>query len=288
MGYTQGGRWSIPMARPAPIQVSFLGYPATMGADFIDYLIADRWIAPLDDQPFYTERLVQLPECYQPSDTRRVVGPAPSRATCGLPERGFVFCCFNNSYKITPAFLDIWTRLLRQIPDSVLWLVKSYPAVETNLRREAAARGIAPERLMFADRVPMAEYLARLAAADLFLDTLPYNAGATANDALWAGLPVLTCTGDGYSGRMAGSLLQAVGLPELVTGSLDEYEALALRLATEPEVLAGLRERLARNRDTAPLFDMARYTRHLEAAYRQMFETWQRGDPPSSFVIDPL
>ena len=287
-GYTEFGRSAILAHRPAPIQVSYLGYPATMGADFIDYLIADRWIAPPADHPFYTEQLVHLPECYQPSDTRRAIAPAPTRAECRLPPDGFVFCCFNNSYKFTPAFFDIWSRLLRQVPGSVLWLVKPHRVVEQNLRREATARGVEPERLVFSDRVPMAEYLARLQVADLFLDTLPYNAGATANDALWAGLPVLTCSGATYTGRMAGSLLRAVGLPDLIADSPDAYEALALRLATEPELLAEVRQRLPRNRATMPLFDMARYTRHLEAGYRRMWEIWQRGEPPEPFAVEAL
>ena len=288
-GYTsQNPRARIPAFRPAPIQVSFLGYPGTMGADFIDYLIVDRFLAPEDQQPFYSEKLVRLPYCYLSSDTSRPVPmPAASRVACGLPAEGFVFCSFNNSFKLTPAVFDIWMRLLRAVPGSTLWLLEANPAVPDNLRREAVARGVAASRLVFAGRVPIAEYLARLAAADLFLDSSPYNAGATANDALWAGLPVLTCSGDSYVGRMAGSMLHAIGLPELVTNSLAEYEARALQLAAEPARLAELRRRLADNRARMPLFDLARYTRDLETAFTAMWDRWHAGEMPAPFDVAP-
>jgi len=282
-GYTsQNPRTRILAFRPAPIQVNFLGYPGTMGADFIDYIIVDAFLAPEDQQPFYTEKLVQLPYCYQPSDPARPTPLPASRAACGLPAEGLVFCCFNHSYKLTPAVFEIWMRLLQAVPESVLWLLEANSAVPDNLRREAMARGVSAERLIFACKAPIPEYLARLAAADLFLDTCPYNAGATANDALWAGLPVLTCSGDSYVGRMAGSLLHAIGLPELVTDSLPEYEARALELAREPARLAELRQRLAGNRLRAPLFDMIRYTRDLEAAYTRMWDRWCAGEEPAT------
>lgn len=288
MGYTQQGRGEIVARRPAPIQVNYLGYPGTMGADFIDYIIVDPWIAPSEDQPFYAERLVQLPECYLPSDTRRVIAPAPSREECGLSNDGFVFCCFNSPYKFAPRCFDAWMRLLRDVPDSVLWLVRSYSPVDENLRREAAARGIEPSRLVFSDRVRLPDYLARLQVADLFLDTVPYNAGATANDALWAGLPLLTCSGKTYVSRMAGSQLRAAGVPELIANSLEQYEALALQLAREPSRLAALRAKLRENRATTSLFDMARYTRHLEAAYHGMWDIRRRGDAPKAFQVNAL
>jgi len=264
--------------RPAPIQVNFLGFPGTMGAEFIDYIVVDGFLAPEDHQPTYSEKLVQLPHCYQPSDTARPKGtPALPRAACGLPPAGFVFCSFNLSYKLTPPVFDVWMRILDAVPDSVLWLLESNTVAPRNLRREAEARGIAAERLVFAKHAPVAEYMARLAAADLFLDTVPYNAGATANDALWAGLPVLTCVGESYVARMAGSMLRAIGLPELVTTSLAEYEARALQLAQEPEWLSELREGLAENRARLPLFDLVRYSHDLEAAYGWMWETWIAG-----------
>src|SRR5439155_13261611 len=286
-GYTsQNPRARILASRPAPIQVSFLGYPGTMGADFIDYIIVDRFLAPAEHQPFYSERLVRLPHCYQPSDTSRPAAmPAASRAACGLPAGGLVLCSFNHSYKLTPAVFDIWMRLLRAVPGSTLWLFEANPAVPDNLRHEATARGVRAERLVFARHAPIPEYLARLAAADLFLDTSPYNAGATANDALWAGLPVLTCSGDSYVGRMAGSMLHAIGLPELATTSLPEYEARALELMREPARLAELRRRLADNRSRMPLFDMARYTRNLEAAYSRMWDRWRAGELPTPFDV---
>jgi protein O-GlcNAc transferase len=285
-GYTGNCKPAILACRPAPIQVNFLGYPGTMGADFIDYIIVDQFVVPTDQQPFYTESLVHLPHCYQPSDTtRQIAEPAPSRAECGLPETGFVFCCFNNSYKITPDFFDIWMRLLQAVPGSVLWLVAANALVRDNLRREALRRGVAVERLVFMPPVSLPDYLARLGLADLFLDTLPYNAGATANDALWAGLPVLTCAGETYAGRMAGALLQATGLPELITASLDAYAALALRLAREPNLLGRLRARLERNRHSLPLFDTVRFARDLEAAYRRMWETWRGGQPTAAFAV---
>jgi protein O-GlcNAc transferase len=286
-GYTsQNPRARILGLRPAPIQVSFLGYPGTMGADFIDYLIVDRFLALEDHQRFYSEKLVRLPHCYLPSDTSRPVAmPAVSRANCGLPAEGLVFCCFNQGYKLTPAVFDIWMRLLRAVPSSTLWLFEANPAMPDNLRREAMARGVGGERLVFAQHAPVAEYLARLAAADLFLDTCPYNAGATANDALWAGLPVLTCSGDSYVGRMAGSMLHAIGLSELVTSSPAEYEARALELAREPARLAELRRRLADNRSRMPLFDMARYTIEIDAAYSGMWDRRRAGELPAPFDV---
>jgi predicted O-linked N-acetylglucosamine transferase (SPINDLY family) len=287
-GYTGYSRAEIVAYRPAPIQVNYLGNPGTMGADFIDYIIVDPFVVPVDQQPFYTERLVQLPHCYQPIDAARLVaGSAQSRTQCGLPEEDFVFCCFNTSYKITPAFFDIWMRLLNAVPGSVLWLVARNAVVGDNLRREAARRGVVTERLVFTTPASMPVYLGRLALADLFLDTLPYNAGATAGDALCAGVPVLTCAGEPYVGRMAGALLMAAGLPELVAPSLAAYEILALRLATEPDLLAAVRQRLARNRLSMPLLDIKRFTRDLEAAYRRMWEIRRAGETPAAFSISP-
>jgi protein O-GlcNAc transferase len=279
-GYTsENPRTRILAFRPAPIQVNFLGFPGTMGAEFFDYIIVDGFLAPANHQPGFGETLVPLPHCYQPSDTARPTGTSGlSRIFCGLPAEAFAFCCFNQSYKLTPAVFDIWMRLLDAVPGSVLWLLETNTTASGNLRREAAARGIPPERLVFAKYAPMPEYMARLAMADLFLDTLPYNAGATANDALWAGLPVLTCAGDSYVGRMAGSMLRAIGLPELVTTSLADYEGRALELTRQPAGLAELRLRLAENRAQMPLFDMARYTRDLEAAYARMRQCWVDGN----------
>jgi protein O-GlcNAc transferase len=230
-----------------------------------------------------------MPECYQVNDARRSI-PAhtPGRTELGLPEDGFVFCCFNNSYKITPVLFDIWMRLLQKVPGSALWLLQDNAIAAANLRSEAQARGVDPERLIFATRVPVGEHLARQRRADLFLDTLPYNAHTTTSDALWVGLPVLTCLGTAFPGRVAASLLTAIGLPELITFGLDAYEARALELATDPAQLGSLRMRLAENRDTHPLFDAARFCRHLEDAYTTMWRRQQDGLPPESFSVVPL
>ncbi|WOJ90630.1 tetratricopeptide repeat protein [Methylocapsa polymorpha] len=285
-GYTKGARTGIAARRPAPIQVSFIGFPGTMGADFIDYVIADSFVLPMDQQGAFSEKIVHLPHCYQPNDTRRLIADlTPTRAECGLPEKGFVFCSFNNSYKITPDFFDIWMRLLIETPGSVLWLLESNDLVKSNLAKGALKRGVDPDRLVFAPRLPSPEHLARHRLADLFLDTLPYNAHTTASDALWAGLPVLTCAGDTFAGRVAGSLLHAVGLPELVTSSLSAYESLALRLAREPALLQSLRHKLLGERLNAPLFDTPAYTRSYEAALAEMWANFANGREPRPFAV---
>ena len=288
-GFTRETRMSILAYRPAPVQVTYLGFPATTGADFIDYIIIDPFVVPKDQQEFFSERLVHLPDCYQCNDDKRAISErTPSRAECGLPEEGFVFfCCFNNAYKITPDFFDMWMRLLAAVPGSVLWLLDDNPWAKANLAREAAARGVAPERIVFAPKLPHPDHLARHRLADLFLDTLPYNAHTTASDALWVGLPLVTCAGETFAGRVAGSLLRAIGLPELVTHSREDYEALALRLARDGDLLAGLRARLARNKWTHPLFDTERFARNIEAAYWQMWQTWRAGRPPEAFSVSP-
>jgi predicted O-linked N-acetylglucosamine transferase (SPINDLY family) len=285
-GFTGESRTGIFALRPAPIQVSYLGYPATMGAPYIDYLIADPFLIPADQQSAYSEKIVYLPDTYQANDrTRPIAAATPSRAEAGLPEQGFVFCSFNSNYKITPDLFDVWMRLLRNVEGSVLWLLQGNLAVPENLRREAAARGIAPDRLVFAPRMKLEEHLARHRLADLFIDTYHCNAHTTASDALWAGLPVLTCASPIFAGRVAGSLLRAIGLPELITHSLGDYETLALELARDPARLTAIRQRLAQNRDTFPLFDAAHLARHIEAAYRGMWERQQRGAAPESFSV---
>jgi protein O-GlcNAc transferase len=287
-GHVGDSRAAIFAQRPAPIQVNYLGYPGTLGADFYDYVIADPIVVPFEQQPFFTEKIVHLPECYQANDSKRVIAAGtPTRQEMGLPERGFVFCCFSNNYKINPTVFNVWMRLLKRIEGSVLWLYRNNFTAETNLRREAAAQGIDPARLVFASMLKIEQHLARHRLADLFLDTLPYNAHTTGSDALWAGLPLLTCRGESFAGRVAASLLTAIDLPELVTGSLEEYETLALRLASDPSLLRSLRERLNRNRLVYPLFDSDRYRRHIEAAYTKMWEIWQRGEAPQSFAVEP-
>ncbi|MDB5740832.1 MAG: putative O-linked N-acetylglucosamine transferase, family [Alphaproteobacteria bacterium] len=272
-GHTGGARTGIFAWRPAPVQAAWLGYPGTMGADFIDALIADETVAPMQDQPFYSETLVHLPHSYFPTDPARPIAPAPSRAEAGLPPQGFVFCSFNNNWKFTPELWGVWMRLLQQAPGSVLWLKETNPAATRNLRREAKARDVDPARLVFAPQLASdAEHLARHALADLFLDTLPYNAHATASDALWAGLPVLTCRGEAFAGRVAASLLKAIGLPELVTETISDYEKLALRLAHEPQALKALKDKLAANRLTAALFDADGFRAAIEAVYTAMLQ----------------
>jgi protein O-GlcNAc transferase len=287
-GYTQGARPGILAFRPAPLQVDFLGYPGTLGLDYVDYLIADRVVIPEGDRPSYSEKIVALPDTYQPNDSRRRIAEhTPTRREAGLPETGFVFCCFNKHYKIAPPVFAVWMRLLRQIEGSVLWLLEGNDAAAANLRREAEARGVAAARLIFAPRIGSEDHLARHRLADLSLDTLPYNAHTTASDALWAGLPLVTCLGSSFAGRVAASLLEAVGLPELIATNLVDYEALALALARDSEKLAAIREKLARHRATFPLFDTGRFTRHIERVYEMMCERHRRGELPAAFAVPP-
>jgi predicted O-linked N-acetylglucosamine transferase (SPINDLY family) len=286
-GYTHHARPPIAAYRPAPVQVSYLGYPATMGTDFIDYIIVDPFVVPASQQPFFSERLVHLPCSYQVNDRRREIATLrASRKDWGLPTEGLVLCSFNNSYKISPVFFDIWMRLLRSVPGSVLWLLEANALVKGNLRSQAEKRGVDSGRLIFAPVVPSAEHLGRHRHADLFLDTLPCNAHTTASDALWAGLPILTCSGGTFAGRVAGSLLTAIGMPELVTGSLEEYEQLALALAHDPRRLIALRQKLENNRDASALFDLPKLTGNIEAAYARMWQAWLSGRKPAAFSIE--
>ncbi len=269
MGYTRGSRPEIFVRRIAPIQVSYLGFPGSLGADFMDYIIADHWIAPQDAH--FTEKVIRLPHTYLATDNTRIIASrAFGRGELGLPQHGFVFCCFNNSYKISPAEFDIWMRLLGKVEGSVFWLLKDNEQAAANLAREAASRGIDPRRLVFAPRMAHADHLARHRAADLFLDTFNYNAHTTAADALWTGLPLVTKSGRSFAARVAGSLLHAIGLPELVTESEADYERLALDLATDPARLAAVKTKLAANRLTTPLFDTGAATRAFEDAYDAM------------------
>jgi predicted O-linked N-acetylglucosamine transferase (SPINDLY family) len=288
-GFTENCRTGIFAHRAAPIQVSYLGYPGTLGAPYIDYIVADREVIPPTDQQHYAEQVVYLPECYQVNDsTRAIAARTPERAEVGLPATGFVFCCFNSCYKITPVMFDIWMRLLKHVPGSVLWLLQGNSTATRNLRRESQLRGVDPQRLVFAPWMAAEDHLARQRLADLFLDTLPVNAHTTASDALWAGLPVVTCRGQAFAGRVAASLLTALDLPELITGSLQEYEQRALGLATDPGRLATLRAKLAANSATHALFDTARFCSHLEAAYLEMWQRYRRGEQPEGFTVRPL
>jgi predicted O-linked N-acetylglucosamine transferase (SPINDLY family) len=286
-GFTQDARTGIFSCRAAPIQVNYLGYPGTLGADFIDYIIADKTLISPELQSCYSEKIVYLPNSYQVNDRKRVISDKQfTRQELGLPEHGFVFCCFNNNFKILPATFEGWMRILKAVEGSVLWLFQDNAWAVENLKKEAEKQGIASDRLVFAERVPLAEHLARHRQADLFLDTFPYNAHTTTSDALWAGLPVLTLMGSSFASRVAASLLNAIGLPELITTTQEEYEALAIELALNPKKLTGIKLKLAKNRLTAPLFDTPLFTKNLEAAYIKMHERYTNDMEPDHFHID--
>ncbi len=285
-GYTQDARLAPFAARLAPVQVSYLGYPGTVGADFLDYILADATVLPMDQQRFFDEKIIHLPDSYQANDDRRVIAPdTPSRAEAGLPADGFVYCCFNNAYKITPEIFASWMRILAAVPGSVLWLLANDADSIARLRGAAEAQGVDPARLVFGASLPSARHLARHRIADLFLDTLPYNAHTTASDALWAGLPVLTQMGQAFAGRVAASLLNAVGLAEMITRDTAEYEALAIAIGRDANRAAALKAKLAAALPTAPLFDTPRFTRHLEGAYRMMWQRHAAGLPPEGFAV---
>lgn len=285
-GFTQNGRTGIFALRAAPIQVNYLAYPGTMGAEYIDYIIADMTTIPKAHQQHYSEKIAYLPNSYQVNDAKRYISDKEfTKTELHLPQTGFIFCCFNNNYKITPGIFDSWMRILKQVEGSVLWLLEDNAKAATNLKKEATFRGVDAERLVFAKRIPAPEHLARHRAADLFLDTLPCNAHTTASDALWAGLPVLTCTGETFSGRVAASLLNAIHLPELITSTAVSFEAVAIELANNPDKLKKIKQKLANNRLTTPLFDTRLFTRHIEAAYMTMYERYQAGLSPECIYV---
>jgi predicted O-linked N-acetylglucosamine transferase (SPINDLY family) len=285
-GYTEGCRINIFSRRAAPVQVNYLGYPGTLGAGYMDYLIADRTVIPAEHFGFYAEKVVWLPDTYQANDSKRCIAErTPTRAECGLPEKGFVYCSFVNSYKIMSDMFDIWMRLLKAVDGSVLWLLADNPAAADALRKQAEQRGVEGTRLVFAPRAPNADHLARQRLADLLLDTLPYGSHTTASDALWAGLPVLAVLGATFAGRVAASLLKAAGLPEMIASDLAQYETMARQFGQNPSSLVPIKTKLKDTRDTCALFDTQRYARHLEDAYATMWERAQRGDAPASFVV---
>jgi predicted O-linked N-acetylglucosamine transferase (SPINDLY family) len=285
-GYTKDHRLSLFSSRLAPVQISYLGYPGTLGADFIDYIVADQTLIPEDKRRYYTEQIIYLPYTYQPTDNkRRISSKIVTRQDVGLPSDAFVFCCFNQNYKISPKEFDIWMRLLSKVEGSVLWLLRSNKWTENNLKQQAEALGINSKRLVFADKIPQAEHIARQKLADLFLDTFNVNAHTTTSDALWAGLPVVTKMGQGFAARVAGSLLNAIGLPELVTTTKQDYEELILELATNPTRLAKVKEKLATNRLNQPLFNTELYTSHLESGYQQAYQNYFDGNPPQTITV---
>ena len=285
-GYTKDSKTNLFSYRLAPIQINYLGYPGTLGADFIDYIVADSIVIPEDKQQHYSEQVMYLPHTYQPNDnTRAISQKVQTREDMGLPSDGFVFCCFNNNYKISPKEFGIWMRLMTKVGGSVLWLLKSNKWAEQNLKKEAEARGISADRVIFAERVENSEHLARHRLADLFLDTFNVNAHTTASDALWAGLPVVTKLGRGFAARVAGSLLSAVGLPELITHDEEAYEVLILKLATNPKKLDKIKKKLEVNRLSQPLFNTEQYTKHLENGYRQAYQKYFDGESPNTIIV---
>ena len=285
-GFTKDARTGIFSYCAAPIQVNYLGYPGTMGTNYIDYIIADKTLIPLESQSYYSEKAVYLPNSYQVNDRNRLISDRKfTRQELGLPEEGFVFCCFNNNFKILPSTFDSWMRILKAVEGSVLWLLQDNPQAVENLKKEAHKKGIDMRRLVFADRAPLSEHLARHRSADLFIDTLPYNAHTTASDALWTGLPVLTLQGHSFTSRVASSLLNAIELPELITYTQEAYEALAIELAKNREKLASIKQKLENNRLTTPLFDTPLFTRNLEAAYIEMMERYWLDLKPDHIAI---
>ena len=286
-GYTHAARSGIVALRPAPLVVNYLGYPGTLGAGIADYVIGDPTVTPLDAAQHYAEKLVLLPDTYQPNDRKRVIAPPAPRRDYGLAERALVLCCFNQNYKLSPAILDVWCEALAARSDALLWLYESRPLATANLRRELAARGVDPARLVVAKGLPLAQHLARVSCADLFVDTYPYCAHTTASDALWAGVPVLTLAGESFASRVAASLLRAAGLADLVTWSLADYRALLLDLVANGDRLRAARERLKAGLQSSPLFDSARYTLNLERAYGAMWERRVAALPPEHIVVPP-
>ena len=284
-GFTLHARPGIFALRAAPIQVGYIGYLGTMGAPYIDYILADPVAIPETDKPYFAEKIVWLPSFQSNTIDRQTYGEPISRTEAGLPEDGFVFCCFNNNFKITLSIFDIWVRILASVPKSVLWLYVASDTAIRNMRAEAAARGIDPARLVFAKRAPRPDYMTRLRLADLFLDTAPYNAGTTASDALWMGLPVLTLLGTTFAGRMAASLLTAIDMSELIAPTAEQYEAMAIALAQDPARLSAITRKLAAHRSTTRLFDTPRFVRTIEAAYAAMVERHAAGLPPDHIDV---
>ena len=289
-GFTQHSRAEVLSASVAPIQVNYLGYSGTMGSEFIDYIIADNIIIPEENKQYYSEKITYLPDSFMVNDTKIKVSKRNfTRQEAGLPSDGFVFCCFNNHYKITPKVFNSWMRILSQVNGSVLWLSKANKTIVENLKKEAESKGIDEARLIFAPRLEFIEdHLNRVKLADLFIDTLPYNAHATSSDALRMGLPVLTCLGKSFASRVAASLLSAVGLPELISTSQEEYEALAIELATNPKQLKAIKDKLVKNLPSAPLYDTPLFTKHLESAYKTMYKKYHEGLEPDHIYVERL
>jgi len=285
-GYTTGNKWILFFNRLAPIQVNFLGYPGTLGGNFMDYIIADQILIPEDHQKYYAEKVIYMPDSYQPNDSRKIISSIRlTRSECNLPEEGLILCCFNNPFKITPPIFECWMRLLHKIPNSILWLLTEDEITIGNLRKYAVNSGIDEHRIVFANRMPLNEHLARQKLADLFLDTIPYNAHTTGSEALFCGVPLLTITGETFASRVGASLLNALGLPELVTHSLEQYEDMAIKLLENSEMLNQLRDKVEQLRDTSSLFDAKQYLENLESAYLKIFELCLNGKIPETIYL---
>lgn len=286
-GYTRGSRNTILAWRPAPLQVNWLGYPGTLGGSFVDYILADSTVIPPGEEVYYDEKVIRLPGAYQPNDRQRSIAPAMSRAEAGLPPEGLVFCSPNQFYKISPDCFQMWMTLLKEVPDSVLWLMDWNRWGKENLRQAASLQGVDPNRLIFAPFMPLDQHLARMALADLYLDTTPYNGHTTMSDCLWVGVPGITHCGTTFAARVAASLLHAIECPELITHDWQSYLQRALHLAREPQALSDLRQKVGHNRLTTPLFDSLTFTRHLEEAYRAIWNRYERGQPADHLMITP-
>ena len=288
-GWGRRERANVMAARPAPLQIQWLGFAGTLGAPWIDYIIADPVVIPPEHERYFSEKVVRLPDTMMPTDDRCAAIPGASRASHGLPEQALVFCSFNGSFKVTPGLFEIWMQLLNAVPDSVLWLAAQIPEAVDAMRRVAVERGVAPERLVFAPMLPtVAEHLARLPLADIALDCFPYGSHTTAADCMRAGVPLVGLIGDTFASRVSASVLGAAGLPDLVARSVDDYRALATRLATRPDELAALRVRMGELRNSAPLFDTRRFTRHLEAALEAIWARHCQGQSPDHINVEPV
>jgi len=285
-GHTSGARPGIFSYRAAPIQVNYLGYPGTTGSQHMDYIIADNIVIPKNNKNFFSEKIVYLPNSYQVNDSKKKISEKKfTRSEIGLPKTGFIFCCFNQNVKITPAIFNLWMNILKKVDGSILWLLEEDAVANNNLKKEAINKGVSSDRIIFSKRIDIKEHLSRISIADLFLDTFPYNAHTTASDSLWAGVPILTYQGQSFQSRVAASLLNAIDVKELIVNSLTEYESLAVELALNALKLKAIKEKIQKNRLTKPLFNTFLYAGHLEKAYKRMYEIYQKNLPPDHIYI---
>jgi len=285
-GKTLGARPRIFNYRAAPIQVNYLGYPGTTGSQYVDYIIADNIVIPKNNKNFFSEKIVYLPNSYQVNDSKKKISEKKfTRSEIGLPKTGFIFCCFNQNAKITPAIFNLWMNILKKVDGSILWLLEEDAVANNNLKKEAINKGVSSDRIIFSKRIDIKEHLSRISIADLFLDTFPYNAHTTASDSLWAGVPILSYQGQSFQSRVAASLLNSIDAKELIVNSITEYESLSVELALNPLKLKIIRDKIQKNRLTKPLFNTFLYAGHLEKAYKRMYEIYQKNLPPDHIYI---